>query len=79
MAKKGQKKVLTESFQLTRFDYLAIKTALQSTISTYRRRAKDEEERPSIRAMLAAEAEEMQEALDNLRDQYRERNKGELG
>jgi hypothetical protein len=58
-----------KTYKMDRFQFTAVRNALSGTISRYRKQAKDEEERPSVRAMLAAEAEEMQETLDALREQ----------
>lgn len=60
----------SQGYVLNDFEFASIKRALQSSIGRFRDNSKNEDERPSVRAMLACEADEMQEALDSIRTQH---------
>lgn len=58
-----------KSYHMTDWEFTNVKNALQRSIGSLRKTYKDEDQRPSVRAMCGAEADEMQETLDGLREQ----------
>lgn len=76
MSAKGNvnKKRPAKAYKLTDWEFLNVKSALQRSIAALRKTYQDQDQKPSVRAMCGAEADEMQETLDKLREQDGEKS-----
>lgn len=66
---KVNKKRPRKKYVLSDWDFRIVKSSLQERATKLRNSFRDEELQPSVRAMCGAEADEVQEVLDDIRKQ----------